>query len=141
MSQETGTQATSGQAAASPRWGLRRAAAAFVNWLRTDLFRRTDSGPVGLRKILLALAAVIAATAISLSRTVGAGSLNTIWIEDAKYLLNQALNESFWHALTYPISSYYQEPARIFTEVAIQFPLSWTPGVMAISVKIRAGSW
>jgi hypothetical protein len=103
-----------------------------VNWLRTDLFRRTDSGPVGLRKILLALAAVFAAAAISLSRTVGAGSLNTIWIEDAKYLLNQALNTSFWQALSSPISTYYQEPARIFTEIAIQFPLSWAPGVMAI---------
>jgi hypothetical protein len=133
MRQETGTQATSGQAAAlPPRWGPRRAAAVFVDWLRTDLFRRTDSGPVGLRKILLAVAAVLAATAISLSRTVGAGSLNTVWIEDAKFLLDQALNASFWKALTSPISTYYQEPARILTEVAIQFPLSWAPGVMAI---------
>jgi len=103
-----------------------------VNWLRKDLFRRTESGPADRRKILLAVAAVAAATAISLSRTVGAGSLNTIWIEDAKFLLQQALNTSFWKALTLPISSYYQEPARIFTEIAIQFPLSWAPGVMAI---------
>ena len=103
-----------------------------MNWLRTDLFRRTESGPVGWRKILLAVAGVVAATAVSLSRTVGAGSLNTIWIEDAKFLLNQALNESFWQALTSPISSYYQEPARILTEIAVQFPLSWAPGVMAI---------
>ena len=103
-----------------------------LNWLKKDLFRRTESGPVGWRKILLAVACVIAATAISLSRTVGAGSLNTIWIEDAKFLLNQALNVSFWRALAAPISSYYQEPARIFTEIAIQFPLSWAPGVMAI---------
>ncbi|MGH3245322.1 MAG: hypothetical protein ACRDOI_03800 [Trebonia sp.] len=103
-----------------------------TNWLRNDLFRRTESGPVGGRKILLALACVAAATAVSLSRTVGAGSLNTIWIEDAKFLLQQALNDSFWRALTSPISSYYQEPARVFTEIAIQFPLAWTPGVMSI---------
>jgi hypothetical protein len=103
-----------------------------VNWLRKDLFRRTESGPADRRKILLAVAAVAAATAISLSRTVGAGSLNTIWIEDAKFLLDQALNDSFWKALASPISSYYQEPARIFTEIAVQFPLSWAPGVMSV---------
>jgi hypothetical protein len=116
----------------SPQRGLRQYAAVLFDWLRQDLFRKTESGPVGWRKILLAAACVAAATAISLSRTVGAGSLNTIWIEDAKFLLNQALNASFWHTLASPISSYYQVPARILTAIAVQFPLSWTPGVMAI---------
>jgi hypothetical protein len=133
MSQETDKQTAANNTSTSPALrGPRQLGAVLLDWLRRDLFRRTESVPVGWRKILLAVACVVAATAVSLSRTVGAGSLNTIWIEDAKFLLNQALNESFWHALTFPISSYYQEPARIFTEVAIQFPLSWTPGVMAI---------
>src|SRR5512146_2757529 len=83
----------------SPQQGLRQFGAALFDWLRIDLFRRTESGPVGWRKIALAAACVAAATAVSLSRTVGAGSLNTIWIEDAKYLLHQALNNSFWHTL------------------------------------------
>jgi len=127
-------QAASGQTTAVPeqQGPPRRAAAAVYEWLKKDLFLRTESGPVGWRKILLAVACVVAGTAISLSRTVGAGSLNTIWIEDAKFLLNQALNNSFWTVLRAPISSYYQEPARVLTEIAIQFPLSWTPGVMAI---------
>ncbi|HEX7164290.1 MAG TPA: hypothetical protein VF223_23990 [Trebonia sp.] len=116
----------------SPQQGLRQFGAALFDWLRIDLFRRTESGPVGWRKIALAAACVAAATAVSLSRTVGAGSLNTIWIEDAKYLLHQALNNSFWHTLALPISGYYQEPARILTGIAVRFPLSWTPGVMAI---------
>ncbi len=81
---------------------------------------------------MLAVACVVAATAISLSRTVGPGSLNTIWIEDAKFLLSQALNQPFWKALASPISSYYQEPARIFTEIAVRFPLSVTPAVMSV---------
>jgi hypothetical protein len=134
MSQGTDMQAASGQTTAVPeqQGPPRRAAAAVLGWLKKDLFLRTESGPVGWRKILLAAACVVAGTAISLSRTVGAGSLNTIWIEDAKFLLNQALNNSFWTVLRAPISSYYQEPARVFTEIAIQFPLSWTPGVMAI---------
>ena len=111
---------------------LRQFAAVLSDWLRQDLFRKTESGPVGWRKIALAGACVAAAAAVSLSRTVGAGSLNTIWIEDAKFLLHQALNDSFWQTLASPISSYYQEPARILTAIAVRFPLSWAPGVMAI---------
>jgi hypothetical protein len=133
MSQEADMHTAADETSTSPPGRrLRWLAAVLFNWLRKDLFLRTEGGPVGWRKILLAVAFVVAATAISLSRTVGAGSLNTIWIEDAKFLLQQALNGSFWHALASPISTYYQEPARIFTEIAIQFPLSWTPGVMAI---------
>src|ERR1700744_6301806 len=109
MSQETGMIPASGQTGTnSPAPGPRRFAGLLAAWLRTDLFRRTESGPVGYRKMLLAAACVIAAAAISLSRTVGAGSLNTIWIEDAKFLLSQGLNVSFWTALRAPISSYYQ---------------------------------
>jgi hypothetical protein len=133
MSQETGIKPASGQTPAkSAGRAVRRFAAVFRRWLRTEVFRRTESGPVGWRKILLAVAAVAAGTTVSLSRTVGAGSLNTIWIEDAKFLLNQALNVPFWKALASPISSYYQEPARLFTEIAIQFPLSVTPGLMSV---------
>jgi hypothetical protein len=118
----------------APQRGARWLAAVTVGWLRTDLFRRTDSGPVGWRKILLAFGCLVAATAISLSRTVGPGSLNTIWIEDAKFLLNQGLNMPAWNAIAAPISSYYQEPARLITEGALYvFPLSWVPGVMSIS--------
>jgi hypothetical protein len=135
MSQETGMQPVSSETeAASRQRGARRLSAVIVNWLREDLFRRTDSGPVGWRKILLASGCLAAAVAISLSRTVGpGGSLNTIWIEDAKFLLNQGLNMPAWQAIAAPISSYYQEPARLITEGALRvFPLSWVPGVMAI---------
>jgi hypothetical protein len=132
MSQEADMQTAADQTSTSPSQPrLRYFSAVLMSWMRNDLFRQTESGPVGWRKMLLAAACVAAATAISLSRTVGAGSLNTIWIEDAKFLLQQALNDSFWKALATPISSYYQEPARIFTEIAVQFPLSWAPGVMA----------
>jgi hypothetical protein len=133
MSQETGMQpASSETGAVSPKRGPWRLGTILLNWLRADLFRRTESGPVGWRKILLAVVAVAAATAVSLSRTVGAGSLNTIWIEDAKFLLDQALNGTFWRCVSSPISGYYQEPARLATALAIQFPLSWAPGVMSI---------
>ena len=100
-------------------------------WLRDDLFRETDRTPPSWRQVAAAVLAVAAAMAVSLSRTAGPGSLNTIWIEDAKFLLNQALNESFWTALTTPISTYYQEPARLITAVAVTFPLPVVPGIMA----------
>lgn len=134
MSHETGAEVVSGDfkdpgAIPEQRRGPGSRAA---EWLRANLFLRTASGPVGWRKILLAFGFVIAGTAISLSRTVGpGGSLDTIWIEDAKYLLNQALNGPLWKTFTLPISSYYQEPARLATAIAVQFPLAWAPGVMA----------
>jgi hypothetical protein len=132
-------QPVSSETKAVPRqWDARRLSAVIVNWLRTDLFRRTEGGPVGWRKILLAFGCLVAATAISLSRTVGPGSLNTVWIEDAKFLLNQGLNMPAWRAISAPISSYYQVPARLITEGALRvFPLSWVPGVMSISAAAQ----
>jgi len=108
-----------------------------IDWLRANVFRRTPGGPVGWRKIAAATGCVAGGVAISLSRTVGPGSLNTIWIEDAKYLLNQALNQPFLTTLRDPISGYYQVPARVFTAIATEFPLSWAPGIMAIFAALQ----
>jgi hypothetical protein len=117
--------------------GMGRLAATTVSWLRSDLFLRTASGPVGWRKILLAIACVVGGAAVSLSRTVGPGSLNTIWIEDAKNLLSNGLNSPFAQDVRTPISGYYQVPARIITEIAIQFPLSWAPGIMSAAAALQ----
>jgi hypothetical protein len=133
MSQGTGMQPAADEthrAPGAPR--VRRLGTVVYDWLRNDLFRRTDSGPVGWRKIVAAVALFLLAMAISLGRTKGAGSLNTIWIEDAKFLLSQSLNMSAWGAISTPISTYYQEPARLITEFAIHFPLAWVPGIMAL---------
>jgi hypothetical protein len=108
-----------------------------IEWLRANVFLPTASGPVGWRKIALGAGCVLAGVAISLSRTVGPGSLNTIWIEDAKYLLEQALNSPFINTLGDPISGYYLEPARVLTKVATEFPLSWAPGIMAIFAALQ----
>jgi hypothetical protein len=132
MRQETGIKPVSVQKETGlSHWGP-RFTADLVRWLRGALFLRTAGGPAGWRKVAVAAACVVAATVVSLCRTAGPGSLNTIWIEDAKFLLSQSLNQPFWKALASPISSYYQEPARLLTEVAIQFPLSMTPAVMSV---------
>jgi hypothetical protein len=140
MSQETNAEAAPGGAGvpgARYRTGGRGRVDRLIDWLRANLFLPTASGPVGWRKIALAIGCVIAGTAISLSRTVGPGSLNTIWIEDAKYLLDQALNSPFLTTLRDPISGYYQEPARVLTKIATEFPLSWAPGIMAIFAALQ----
>jgi hypothetical protein len=148
MSQEAGAEVARGGTGTVPprstpsRLGssggaVGRLAATGVDWLRSDVFLRTDGGPVGWRKILLAIACVIGGAAVSLSRTVGAGSLNTIWIEDAKNLLSNALNSPFSQNVRTPISGYYQVPARIITEIAVQFPLSWVPGIMSAAAALQ----
>ena len=138
MSQEAGTGVALGRSGPSgARHGARGRGDRLIAWLRAEVFRPTPSGPVGWRKIALATACLIIGTAISLSRTVGAGSLNTIWIEDAKFLLNQGLNSPFLDTLKAPISGYYQVPARIITKIAIEFPLSWAPGIMAIFAALQ----
>lgn len=111
---------------------LGRLDARLTAWLRSaGLFRPTASVPAGWRKVLLAAACVIAGAAVSLARTRGPGSLSTVWIEDAKFLLNQALNHPFWACVKAPISGYYQIPARLITQLAIQFPLRWAAAVMS----------
>jgi hypothetical protein len=140
MSQETGAEVApggSGLAGVQRRAGGRGGANRLIDWLRANVFRRTPGGPVGWRKLVLATGCVAGGVAISLSRTVGPGSLNTIWIEDAKYLLNQALNQPFLTTLRDPISGYYQVPARVFTEIATEFPLGWAPGIMAIFAALQ----
>jgi hypothetical protein len=137
MSQETEEVALDDAGALQTRPRLLSGLTPTRDWLRSNLFRETASGPIGWRKGTLAVVLVLAGAAISLFRTVGAGSLNTVWIEDANFLLSQALIDPLWQLLQSPISEYYQEPARIFTEIAIQFPLAWVPGVMAIFAALQ----
>ncbi|MGD0703510.1 MAG: hypothetical protein ABSA02_26960 [Trebonia sp.] len=143
MSQEASAEVAHGGTGTVPsrsvpsRSGSSRSAAIVTSWLRSDLFLRTADGPVGWRKILLAVVCVIGGAAVSLSRTVGPGSLNTIWIEDAKNLLSNGLNSPFWQDVRTPISGYYQVPARVITEIAVQFPLSWAPGIMSAAAALQ----
>jgi hypothetical protein len=132
MNQKAYEEVVPGQTGVLPvRRGLRRLAAPAGDWLRSELFLPTASGRVGWRKILLATACVIAGAAVSLARTRGPGALNTTWIEDGKFLLNQALSHPWTVCVTTPISGYYQVPARLITEIAVQFPVKWAPAVMS----------
>jgi len=100
-------------------------------WLRSALFIQSAPGRPGWRQILGALAFVIAGAAVSLARTAGPGALNTIWIEDAGNFLQDALHESVLTTFTTQMNGYYDFVPRGVTAIAVVFPLTWTPGIMA----------
>lgn len=110
---------------------LPRRLAAAQAWLQSALFRRTAPGPVGWRKVLGGAAFIVAGAAISLARTGGAGALNTIWIEDAKVFLDQALHEPVLKTITSEYNGYYLVEPRVASAIAVAFPLRWAPAVMS----------
>jgi hypothetical protein len=128
------TRVTLGTPAGGARWG---SLANLRDGLRSALFRQTASGALGGRKFLAGAAFVVVGAAISLSRTRGAGALNTIWIEDASHFLNDALHESVVNTLTTQLNGYYNVIPRAFTAVAVLFPLSWVPAVMSIFAAMQ----
>jgi hypothetical protein len=110
----------------------RRRMASLRAWLRSALFRPTAGGPISVEKVLLGLAFLVAGAAISLARTGGPGALNTTWIEDAGNFLNDALHESVMNTVTTQMNGYYDVVPRIFTAIAVVFPLRWAPAVMSV---------
>jgi hypothetical protein len=108
--------------------------------LRSGLFRlpeRADRPRFGWRQVLLAVAFLAAGTTASLLRTRGPGSLNSIWIEDANNFLQDALHQSVMTTITTQMNGYYDLVPRAVTAVAVTFPLSWVPGIMAACAALQ----
>jgi hypothetical protein len=122
-----------GPAVAPRSLGLLPRLAGLPPWLRSELFIQSSAGRPGWRKIAGAFAFVIAGAAVSLARTAGPGALNTIWIEDAGNFLQDALHQSVMTTLTTQMNGYYDFVPRAITAIAVVFPLTWTPGIMAAS--------
>lgn len=101
-------------------------------WLRSALFRQSQDSRLGWRKVLAGVAFIAVGAAVSLARTSGPGALNTIWIEDAGNLLQDALNRSVLTALTTQINGYYLTVPRLATAIAVTFPVALAPAVMSI---------
>ncbi|HET9079257.1 MAG TPA: hypothetical protein VFO01_01890 [Trebonia sp.] len=101
-------------------------------WLRSALFRQSPDSHLGWRKVLVGVAFVVVGAAVSLARTSGPGALNTIWIEDAGNLLQDALNKPVLTTLTTQINGYYLTVPRLATAIAVVFPVAWAPAVMSI---------
>jgi hypothetical protein len=106
-------------------------------WLRSALFLQSSAARPGWRKILIAIAFVIAGAAVSLARTAGPGALNTIWIEDAANFMQDALHQSVMTTLTTQMNGYYDFVPRAITAIAVAFPLTWAPGIMAVGAALE----
>ena len=60
-----------------------------------------------------------------------------VGVEDAGNFLQDALHKSVLTALTTQMNGYYDLVPRAVTEVAVVFPLRWTPGIMAACAALQ----
>ena len=119
-------------AAAAGGIGYLSRLAGLSQWLRSALFRQSSAGRPGWRKVAVAVIFVAAGAAASLARTAGPGALNTVWIEDASNFLQDALHQSVLTTITTQVNGYYIVVPRAITAIAVVFPLTWAPGIMAV---------
>ncbi len=104
------------------------------------LFPPSQAGRLRPRTVALAGVALLAGAAVSLLRTTGTGPLQSIWEEDARDILDGALNSGGWDALWRPVAGYFVLVPRLLGELATLFPLSWAAAVLSISsALITAG--
>lgn len=101
-----------------------------------EFFVQRDPTPLTRRQFVLGAAAVVLATALSLARTRGPGALNSIWAEDGRNFLADALNKSVVEALTTPFNGYWHMGPRLLAEVASRFPVEWAPGVLSTEAAL-----
>jgi hypothetical protein len=100
------------------------------------LFPPAPSGPLTVKKVVFAAAAVVLGAGISLGRVGGPGPFNTIFAEDGNNLLTDALNLDPYHAIRRPVNGYFLVGSRVLTEVAALFPVAWAPAVMNIEAAL-----
>lgn len=97
------------------------------------LFPQAIAVPLGRRGVLLAALVVATGAAVSLARTGGTGALQSIWEEDARDILNDALTMSGAKAVLRPLVGYFVIGPRLLGELATLFPLRWAAAVLSIS--------
>ncbi|MGN9909213.1 hypothetical protein ACTMTJ_16845 [Phytohabitans sp. LJ34] len=98
-----------------------------------------ENGPTNRRAVALGAAAVAGAAVVSLLRTSGTGPLQSVFEEDARDVLTDALDTSTAKALVEPIAGYYVLGPRLLGELATLFPISWMPAVLSLSSAAVCG--
>jgi hypothetical protein len=91
---------------------------------------------IGVRNVSVALAGVIAATIISLTRVRGHGVFDSVFGEDGSLFLNDAWVMDLPHALPRSYNGYIHVVPRLLAEVAAAFPPAWAPGVMSLEASL-----
>jgi hypothetical protein len=97
-----------------------------------ELFVPAPRRPITRRKVVLAVLALIAGTAVAVFRTRGPGALNSIWAEDGQNFLHDALTKSPIDAITTPFNGYWHLLPRLLAEIAVLVPLEIAPAVLSI---------
>lgn len=96
------------------------------------VFPERSDQRVTLRQALIAIPFVAAAVVASLTRTGGAGALNSTWIEDAKRFLSSALTKPFPGTVFRPFNGYFHVGPRLLTGLAVLFPVRWAAPVLTL---------
>jgi hypothetical protein len=100
------------------------------------LFPEASATTSRMRTVVLAVIGVAVGTGVSLARTTGAGPFQTIWEEDARDLLSDALMRPGAFNVIKPYVGYFQVGPRLLAEVATFFPISWAAAVLSIEAAI-----
>ncbi|WP_117210841.1 hypothetical protein [Allorhizocola rhizosphaerae] len=92
-------------------------------------------------RILWGGLAICAGAALSLLRSRGPGSLNSVWIEDAQVFLNDALTDTLRHNLFKSLNGYYHIGPRVLAEIVSLFPVSWSAVLLSTSAALITASY
>lgn len=92
--------------------------------------------PLGPGRVAVTALLVLAGMAVCLTRTSGPGPFNSIWAEDAKFFMTDALNKHAWAAAATPFAGYYHLLPRLLTGVAKPFGVAWMPAVMTVEAAL-----
>lgn len=102
------------------------------------LFPAAPAAPITRARVGLAALAVLAGTGLGLTRTKGPGALNSVWAEDGKNFLSDALNRGPLDAITTPFNGYFHLLPRVLAELAALAPVGWAAAVMSTSAALVA---
>lgn len=91
------------------------------------------------RALAAGAGAVAVCAAVSLLRTSGTGPFQSVFEEDARDVLTDALDTSTAKALIEPIAGYYVLAPRLLGEFATLFPVSWMAAVLSVSSAVICG--
>jgi hypothetical protein len=103
------------------------------------LFRTARPSRFTWRALGLVVLATLGGALVSLLRVTGTGALQSIWEEDARDILDGALNTHGWGAIWRPVAGYFVVGPRLLGQLASLFPLSWAAAVLSISSALIIG--
>lgn len=101
------------------------------------LFATQPGRPIGWPAITLACAAVLLGTALSLLRQPGAGALDTIWAEDGRIFLSEAVGHGP-QAFVTSYAGYYHAIPRLLAALAALVPADAAAAVLAVAAALCA---